>query len=133
MVGDANARIVALAVIERTKEGNLRIVDIALQLCNNSFIPCDSSYEVAMANRLVEERRCFTKPLRLETGDTLLPDFRLTDTATLTAVEVYGMQGNPEYLARKNKKRALYARTATPRVEWIPPAELASVRLPAAD
>ncbi|MBC8640746.1 DUF1173 family protein [Caballeronia sp. EK] len=78
MVGDANARIVALAVIERTKEGKLRIVDIALQLCNSSFIPCDSSYEVAMANRLVEERRRFTKPLRLETGDTLLPDFRLT-------------------------------------------------------
>jgi hypothetical protein len=78
MVGDANARIVALAVIERTKEGKLRIVDIALQLCNSRFIPCDSSYEVAMANRLVEERRRFTKPLRLETGDTLLPDFRLT-------------------------------------------------------
>ncbi|WP_250518900.1 DUF1173 family protein [Caballeronia sp. ATUFL_M1_KS5A] len=132
MVGDASARIVLLAVIERTKEGNLRIVDIALQLCNSSFIPCDSSYEVAMANRLVAERRRFTKPLRLEPGDELLPDFQLSDTEALTAIEVYGMHGNPQYLERKKEKQAHYARTATPCVEWIPPAELASVRLPAA-
>lgn len=132
MVGDASARIVVLAVIERTKEGNLRIVDIALQLCNSSFIPCDSSYEVAMANRLVAERRRFTKPLRLEAGDQLLPDFQLSDTKALTAFEVYGMQGNPQYLERKKEKQAHYARTATPCVEWIPPAKLASVRLPAA-
>ncbi|MFM0136423.1 DUF1173 family protein [Caballeronia grimmiae] len=132
MVGDASARIVVLAVIERTKEGNLRIVDIALQLCNSSFLPCDSSYEVAMANRLVAERRRFTKPLRLENGDAQLPDFQLTDTEAPTAIEIYGMQGNPQYLKRKKEKQARYALTATPCVEWIPPAELASVRLPAA-
>lgn len=121
-----------LAMIERTKEGNPRIVDLALQLCNISFVPCDSSYEVAMANRLVAERRRFVKPLRLETGDAMLPDFRLTDTATPTAIEVYGMQGNQQYAVRKAEKQALYAQQRTPCVEWIPPTDLASVRLPAA-
>jgi hypothetical protein len=132
MVGDATARVVALGVIERTKEGNLRIVEMALQLCSSSFLPCASSYEVAMSNRLVAERRRFTKPLGLESGEAMLPDFQLTDTAITTAIEVYGMVGNPQYFARKKEKQALYARAATPCIEWIPPAELAAVRLPAA-
>jgi hypothetical protein len=136
LIGAPTARIVALAVVERTlakgeKEGNLRIVDMALQLCSSSFIPCDSSHEVAMANRLVGERRRFIKPLRLGPGDDMLPDFQLTDTATPTAIEVYG-KGNLKYLARKAEKQALYSRSATPCVEWIPPADLALVRLPAA-
>jgi hypothetical protein len=42
------------------------------------------------------------------------------------------MHDNPQYLSRKKEKQALCARTATPRVEWIPAAEPASVRLPAA-
>ncbi|WP_409018315.1 DUF1173 family protein [Caballeronia sp. LZ035] len=126
-----------LAVIERTvgkgeKEGNFRIFDLALQLCNSSFIRCDSSYEVAMANRLIAERRRFKKPLRLAPGDDTLPDFQLTDTSTPTAIEVYGMLGNAQYLARKTQKQAIYARAATPCVEWIPPAALESVRLPVA-
>ncbi|MEZ2354458.1 DUF1173 family protein [Caballeronia sp. RCC_10] len=130
MTGNASARVVILASIERTKEGNLRIVDLALQLSGSSFVPCDSSYEVEMANRLVAERRRFIKPLRLEAGDVMLPDFQLTDTCEPTAIEIYGMQGNDEYLARKKEKQALYARAATRCVEWIPPADLASVRLP---
>ncbi|SAL06908.1 hypothetical protein AWB81_07817 [Caballeronia arationis] len=130
MIGDACARVVTLAVIERTKEGNLRIVDCALQLCNSTFLPCDSSFEVAMANRLVAQRRRFVKPMRLERGDAMLPDFRLTDTTVPTAIEVYGMQGNAQYMARKAEKQALYARERTPCVEWVPPDDLASVRLP---
>ncbi|WP_061160404.1 DUF1173 family protein [Caballeronia temeraria] len=136
-IGAPTARVVALAVNERTlgkgdKEGNLRIVDVALQLCNSTFIPCDSSYEVAMANRLVAERRRFKKPLRLMPGDDTLPDSRLTDTSTPTAIEVYGMLDNAQYLARKTQKQAIYARAATPCVEWIPPAALESIRLPVA-
>jgi hypothetical protein len=130
MTGNASARVVLLAVVERTGEGNLRIIDLALQLCSSTFVPCDSSYEVEMANRLVAERRRFIKPLRLEAGDVMLPDFQLTDTHQPTAIEIYGMQGNEQYLARKKEKQALYARAATPWVEWTPPADLASVRLP---
>ncbi|WP_250528375.1 DUF1173 family protein [Caballeronia sp. GAWG2-1] len=130
MTGNASARVVILALIERTRDGNLRIIDLALQLCSSSFVPCDSSYEVEMANRLVAERRRFIKPLRLEAGDVMLPDFQLTETRQPTAIEIYGMQGNEQYLARKREKQVLYARAATPCVEWIPPADLASVRLP---
>lgn len=36
-----------------------------------------------MANRLVAERRRFTKPMRLEGEDLLLPDFILSDTRAI--------------------------------------------------
>jgi hypothetical protein len=130
MIGNASARVVMLAVVERTRDGNLRIIDVALQLCGSTFVPCDSGDEVEMANRLVAERRRFIKPLRLEAGDVTLPDFQLTDTRPPTAIEIYGMQSNHQYLARMKEKQAVYARGTTPCVEWIPPADVASVLLP---
>ncbi|VVD31289.1 DUF1173 family protein [Paraburkholderia dioscoreae] len=132
MIGKAEARIVAVLVIERTKDDNLRAIDLALQLCNRSFIPCDSSYEVDMANRLVEERRRFLKPIRRDDADKMLPDFRLLDTTPPTAIEVYGMESNDAYRARKTEKQALYARSKEPCVEWVPPSPLGSVMLPPA-
>lgn len=132
MIGNPDARVVAVLVLERTKDKNLRVIDLAAQLCNNSFIPCDSGYEVAMANRLVEERRRFVKPMRLDDGDVMLPDFRLTDTAPETPIEVYGMESNEAYLIRKAQKQALYAQRSLRCVEWIPPAPLSAVVLPAA-
>ncbi|MGF6265375.1 hypothetical protein OKW49_006368 [Paraburkholderia youngii] len=130
MIGKPEARIVAVLVVERTKDGNLRAIDLALQLCSRSFIACDSSYEVEMANRLVGERRRFDKPLRRDRSDDMLPDFRLTDTASPTAIEVYGMESNDAYRARKLQKQALYASRNEPCVEWIPPSPLSSVALP---
>ncbi|EIM98402.1 hypothetical protein WQE_24277 [Paraburkholderia hospita] len=132
MMGKSDARIVAVLVLERTKDRNLRAIDLALQLCNSSFIPCDSGYEFAMANRLVEERRRFDKPMRLVDGDVMLPDFRLTDTAPATAIEVYGMESNDAYLARKATKQTLYAQRGEPCIEWVPPVPLSSVALPSA-
>jgi hypothetical protein len=132
MIGNTDARVIAVLVLERTKDGNLRVIDLAVQLCNRAFIPCDSSYEVAMANRLVAEGRRFYKPLRLMPGDEMLPDFVLTDTAVATAIEVYGMESDDAYRRRKEQKQAIYAQRRTPCVEWVPPADLSSVRLPAA-
>lgn len=132
MIGNTEARVVALLALERTNDGNLRVIDVAAQLCNKSFIPCDSSDEVAMANRLVAERRRFVKPMRLTAGDDMLPDFRLTDTAEDTAIEVYGMESQEAYRVRKAAKQALYARWRIACVEWVPPAEITSVILPAA-
>jgi len=83
-----------------------------------------------MANRLVEERRRFTKPIRLNDGDVMLPDFRLIDTAPETAIEVYGTESNDTYMARKAQKQALYAQRKEPCVEWVPPAPLSSSMLP---
>jgi len=104
MLGRLNARVLALLVVERTPNGNLRIADMALQLCNRAFIQCDSSHEVDMANLLLSQRRSFEKPMRLGDGDEMLPDFILVDTPTPTHIEVYGMNGNPNYERRKKKK-----------------------------
>lgn len=130
MIGDAQARVVAVLALERMKKGSLRVIDLALQLCNKTFLPCDSSYEVAMANRLVAEHRRFRKPMRLIPGDDMLPDFVLTDTGTETAIEVYGMESHDAYRLREAQKQLLYAKRGTPCVEWVPPADLASVRFP---
>ncbi|SOE97508.1 Protein of unknown function [Burkholderia sp. D7] len=132
LIGNADARVVALLVIERTKDRNLRVIDIAAQLCSKAFIPCDSSYEVAMANRLVSERRRFAKPMRLEGEDVLLPDFIFSDTRAATVIEVYGMESNKAYRRRKEQKQTLYAQKRTNVVQWVPPAALAAVSFPPA-
>jgi hypothetical protein len=131
-IGQPDARVVVVMVLERTRDNNLRIVDIAAQLCNRAFIPCDSSYEVEMANRLVLERRRFEKPMRFSDADEVLPDFILSDTSTPTFIEVYGMESNAQYRARKAEKQAIYARKQTRVVEWTPPADINTVSLPRA-
>jgi hypothetical protein len=59
----------------------------------HAFLPCDSIHEVAVANRLVTERRDFPKPVRMSDGDDMLPDFVLRDTELDTHIKVYGMPG----------------------------------------
>ena len=104
MLGRSDARVLALLVVERTTNGNLRIADMALQLCNRTFIPCDSSHEVDMANLLISQGCSFEKPMRLGDGEEMLPHFILVDTSTHTHIEVHGMDGNPDYERRKEKK-----------------------------
>jgi hypothetical protein len=132
-LGDRTARAVALLLVERTPKGHVRIVDLAAMLCSHAFIPCDSIHEVAMANRLVSERRDFLKPVRIADGDDMLPDFVLRDTAVDTHIEVYGMKGVESYDVRKERKRALRSARQIPAVEWNVDREtLESVRLPRA-
>lgn len=117
-LGDRGARVVAILLVERTPKGHLRLVDLAAMLCSNTFIACDSIHEVVLANRLVTEHRAFDKPMRIATGDDMLPDFELTDTAQRYHVEVYGMNGVPAYEARKEAKRKLRRQRGIPAVEW---------------
>jgi len=131
-IGEANARVVAILLVERTQKGHLRVVDLAAMLCSSAFVPCDSIHEVAMANRLVAERRIFEKPLRMTEGDVMLPDFVLLDTVPGMHVEVYGMNGLASYERRKLEKQALREANRIPAVEWNTDSEqLADVRLPA--
>ncbi|BCF95181.1 DUF1173 family protein [Paraburkholderia largidicola] len=116
--GDRSARVVALLLVERTSKGHLRVVDLAAMLCSQTFVPCDSIHEVAMANRLVAARRNFVKPMRLSEADDMLPDFILRDTGTATHIEVYGMNGVASYEARKREKQALRVARRIPAVEW---------------
>lgn len=80
------------------------------------YIPVDSSHEISVANKLVNEKRIFSKPLRYDLRDlSLWPDFVLhdllleeKDTRT-AAMEVWGMKGMETYDTRKAEKEALYA------------------------
>lgn len=131
-LGDRGARVIALLLVERTPKGHVKVVDLAAMLCSHAFIPCDSIHEVAMANKLVAERRDFMKPIRIADGDDMLPDFVLRDTTIDTHIEVYGMNGVESYEARKEQKRALRSGRQIPVVEWdVDRAALDSVRLPA--
>ncbi|KVK87685.1 hypothetical protein WJ47_12735 [Burkholderia ubonensis] len=132
-VGDRDARVVAILVIERTPKGHHVVVDLAAMLCSANYITCDSIHEVAMANRLVAEGRSFDKPIRLEDGAEMLPDFILTDTTAPTHIEVYGMNGIAEYEARKREKQRVRVARGINAVEWdIDLTALADVRLPPA-
>jgi hypothetical protein len=117
-LGDGSARVVAILVIERTPKGHHVVVELAAMLCSSTYITCDSIHEVAMANRLVAEGRAFDKPIRLNEGTDMLPDFVLTDTAEPTHIEVYGMNGVAEYEARKREKQRLRMARGIHAVEW---------------
>lgn len=130
-LGDRDARVVAMLVIERTPKGHHVVVDLAAMLCSSTYITCDSIHEVAMANRLVADGRSFDKPIRLDEGADMLPDFVLTDTAEPTHIEVYGMNGMAEYEARKRDKQRLRMARGIQAVEWdIDRLPLSSVRFP---
>lgn len=130
-LGDRDARVVAILVIERTPKGHHVVADLAAMLCSTTYITCDSIHEVAMANRLVAEGRAFDKPIRLVDGTDMLPDFVLTDTAEPTHIEVYGMNGLAEYETRKRDKQRLRIARGIQAVEWdIDRILLTDVRFP---
>jgi hypothetical protein len=132
-IGTAQRRNAALIVLERNSTGTLNVIDMAAMLLNKAYLPCDSSYEVALADWLVAEHRRFTKPLRHVNAEAVHPDFVLTDVEPKTIIEVYGMSGNAKYDVRKLEKRAHYQAQGIPCIEWNPTAEtLESLRLPSA-
>jgi hypothetical protein len=132
-VGAPDRRNVALLVLERNSAGTLNVVDMAAMLLSKAYLPCDSSYEVELAERLVAEARRFTKPLRHVGATEVHPDFVLNDTHPETVIEVYGMTGNAKYDARKLEKQAHYAAHSVRCVEWVPATTpLSSLALPRA-
>jgi hypothetical protein len=112
------ARQIVLAIVERTRSGYLRVIDMAGMLTNAQFLPGESSYEVLMADHLIAAGRAFTKPLRYEAGDAAFPDFVLVDVQPQMCVEVYGVRGMHAYEQRKRAKRAYYAEAGIPVLEW---------------
>nr|WP_315593840.1 DUF1173 family protein [uncultured Cupriavidus sp.] len=124
-------RCVAVLLVERSKAGYLTVVDVAAMLANRQFLPCDSSYEVAMADHLVGLRRAFRKPMRHIGRAAVHPDFILTDVVPEAVIEVLGMTGNPEYDARVAAKRQHYRVQRVPCVEWdAVSTPISEVRLP---
>ena len=122
-IGKKDRHILAICTVFRN--GNkYRIDDIALMRVSKHFIPVDSSYELAVADRLVEEKRFFYKPIRSipsflkESG--FLPDFVLTDCKQDWVMEVFGINNDPEYQARKEKKLSYYKEHNVPYWQWEP-------------
>ncbi|MET8816395.1 DUF1173 family protein [Streptomyces sp. NPDC004549] len=112
------ARRIALFVVERSPKGHLIAADLAAMLTTATFVPADSSHEVVMADALAACRRAFTKPLRYDTADAVLPDFVLTDVTPAAYVEVYGIHGRETYDRRKAEKQAFYQRQGGQLIEW---------------
>jgi len=130
-VGKDDRRCIAVLLVEMSKGGYLRVVDVAAMLANSHFLPCDSSHEIAMADRLIAERRAFRKPLRHIGQAPTHPDFVLTDVMPEVVIEVLGMTGNADYDARIAEKRSQYRAAGVAIVEWDATAQpLSGVRLP---
>lgn len=103
----SSGRVIALAQVEASNGTSLRVVALALMVCSRDYVPVDSNYEAQVAHKLVDEGRAFSKPIKLDENEDLLPDFILTDTRPPTMLEVFGME-TPEYLRRKEEKLRLY-------------------------
>ena len=74
------------------------------------LIPVESDHEERMVERLVAERRFFTRwlvPPPGIGGARIVPDFQLLDTLKREFIEVAGMMSDPEYAARIARKVAL--------------------------
>ena len=116
-----DARRVMLGLVERTSAGNLSLLDAAIMLTNGTYLPAESMLEVRMAQHLVDGGRAFVKPLRYDaTKEAVFPDFMLADTRRPVYVEVYGVQGRPEYEARKRAKTDYYREHDIPVISWEP-------------
>lgn len=132
--GRQGQHCVAVFLVERPKaKSYLSIVDAAAMLTDWRFLPCDSTYEVTMADYLVAQRRIFRKPLRHIGAEPVHPDFILTDTSPEVVIEVLGMVGNADYDARAQAKRDYYRSAGVSCIEWNASADpVESVNLPSA-
>jgi hypothetical protein len=83
------------------------VLDVSLMHLSSRFIPLDSSYEGLLEQKLFDEGRSFTKPLKFDHDDAVFPDFWLLDMGGDYPVEVFGMD-TPEYLERKAAKFEIY-------------------------
>ena len=108
--------MVALAQlsVSRGQSGrpNVTVVSLALMAVSPQWIPVESSHELAVAERLVQERRAFMKPLRFDADqDVVFPDFILRDTNEErgTPMEVWG-RSDAAYRARRQEKIDYYRR-----------------------
>lgn len=91
------------------KRFKVNVIDFALMRVTGQWIPVASSYEYKLADMLVKNNRCFTKPLRYDADESVFfPDFWLKDIGSKDyPLEVFGMN-TTTYLAKKEKKTTWY-------------------------
>lgn len=117
----AGARVVAIAQTDPPRVSgdvlSASVVDLSLMWLSDHWIPVDSGFECIVADELVAQHRRFEKPLRFDSSESALPDFRLKDTHQAVPMEVWGMS-TPEYEARKTEKMAQYDALYGPSGWW---------------
>lgn len=120
-LGEPNSRSVAIVLVGASQKGYFTAVDVALMRTNAAYVPIDSSYEITVADRLIESKRRFEKPLRYDCAELTLPDFILLDAdVPRIPMEVYGMTGHPDYDRRHKQKQEQYQSSGRPVWEWEP-------------
>lgn len=116
-----HASAIAIASVTSTSSGNLTVEKMALMPVSKAYIPFESSFELKISQMLIEQGRCFEKPMRYDSEALTLPDFILCDAEyPRMPFEIYGMTGNSDYDIRKNQKRELYKSSNIPCWEWEP-------------
>jgi len=114
---EITGRVVGLYLVEVTQRGELWARDGALLTCSREYLPCDSSYEVDLANRMSDGGRRFDKPMRIDLQEDLLPDFELLDTAPPRPMEVWG-RNDADYTAHKAVKLERYRARGAQVWQW---------------
>lgn len=110
--------ILGLFLVERDgAQKMLHVVDGALTLVSRDYIPCDSGYEVHMANWMMDDGRKFEKPMRPERRTGKIPDFVLRDTEPETYLEVWG-RDDDKYNESKAEKLSLYRSNGMRLWQW---------------
>ncbi len=117
-LGDKSQRTVVIATVLREKE-TFKVGTVSMMTVSPEFIPADSSYELQVIAKLVEEKRFFSKPLRVEEVG-VMPDFRLLDSQPCVVMEVFGMMNDPEYRQHAEDKARTYAKWGVPLWQWDP-------------
>jgi len=116
---ESQSEAVALLLVLPHPKGYFSLIDLGAMQTTKSLIPIDSSYELQVANMLVEQGRSFTKPLRYNQSDAVFPDFILFDTRSRhTIMEIYGLSGNEGYDLRKLKKNWIYSQNEADLWVW---------------
>lgn len=104
-------QVITLAQIEPIKNSyEWNVVGMSLMQITDNWIAVESSYEKAVADKLVAEKRKFDKPLRFDARqDAVFPDFILRDTGNPkgTPLEVFG-RNDEAYAARQQAKTDYY-------------------------
>jgi len=118
-----NQNVLMICSVFRNEE-ILQISNISFKRFTKEYIPVDSSYEITMATKLVEQKRMFKKPVRLNKNDLYLPDFVLLDTQQKYIIEVFGMMSVIKYQAHAQEKKEYYIANHIPFISWIPGEEM---------
>lgn len=72
-------QLLALLTMQRTRDGNWQVDELAGMVTTEEFIPSFSMEDAIVAKRLVNEERTFYKPLPYDAASTRFPNFLLTD------------------------------------------------------